>query len=58
MFCDKDVAVEISRDLLNGSFINIDRNFDKDATSSTVTFSFLNCYFHRSLRSSRSTVNS
>jgi hypothetical protein len=29
-----------SHDLLYGSFINSDRNFDKGSNSSTVTFSF------------------
>jgi hypothetical protein len=56
MFCDR--VVRAARDLLYGSFIDSDRNFDKYATSSNVTFSFLNCFYHRSLLSSRSTANS
>jgi len=58
VFCDREVTAAISRDLLYGSFINSDRSSDKYATSSTVTFSFLSCFYHRSSRSSRSTANS
>jgi len=52
-FCDRDVTAALPHDLLCGPFINKDRNVDDDATSSTVIFFFLNCFYNRSSRSSR-----